>query len=298
MTTYLLLLTGMLFFGAGTPLSKLIGQDVPIYIAAFLRMLIAAVTLSPYLIYKHNTIRKIPKNDYGLLAVITLVGMGLFTITLLEGTQRISGVLSSIIMSLVPAVTGIGSVLVFKEKFSNYTLLSLALAVTGVVIINVSSSDGPLIMNTRQSLIGALLVLAAVVSEASYSLAGKKISADLNPVITTGLAAWGGTLLFLPIAAYQFFQNSSVQISLENWAALFGWSLGTLCIGTVLWYQGMKRARAVTASVFMAVMPVSALIFSYILLGEAFQWVHVLGFGIVVSGILLGTRKNAKEANE
>lgn len=224
--------------------------------------------------------------------------MGLFTITLLEGTQRISGVLSSIIMSLVPAVTGIGSVFVFKEKFSKYTLLSLALAVTGVVIINVTSADGPLILNTRQSLIGALLVLAAVVSEASYSLAGKKVSATLNPVITTGLAAWGAALLFLPIAAYQFFQNSSVHISLQNWAALLGWSLGTLCIGTVLWYQGMKRVQAVTASLFMAVMPVSALIFSYILLDEAFEWVHVVGFAVVVSGILLGTRKNATDGGK
>jgi drug/metabolite transporter (DMT)-like permease len=37
----------------------------------------------------------------------------------------------------------------------------------------------------------------------------------------------------------------------------------------------------------MGVMPVSALVLSYVLLGEAFEWVHLLGFGVVFAGVLL-----------
>lgn len=37
----------------------------------------------------------------------------------------------------------------------------------------------------------------------------------------------------------------------------------------------------------MAVMPLSALIGSYLLLAEAFRWSHLLGFGLVFAGVIL-----------
>jgi len=37
----------------------------------------------------------------------------------------------------------------------------------------------------------------------------------------------------------------------------------------------------------MSVMPVSALLLSYLLLGEQFRWLHLAGFAFVFSGVLL-----------
>lgn len=37
----------------------------------------------------------------------------------------------------------------------------------------------------------------------------------------------------------------------------------------------------------MGVMPVSPLILSYVLLGESFCWLHLAGFALVFSGVLL-----------
>jgi drug/metabolite transporter (DMT)-like permease len=43
----------------------------------------------------------------------------------------------------------------------------------------------------------------------------------------------------------------------------------------------------------MAVMPVSALLLSYLLLGEAFQWSHVLGMALVLVGLAFVIRSGA-----
>lgn len=43
----------------------------------------------------------------------------------------------------------------------------------------------------------------------------------------------------------------------------------------------------------MGVMPVSALVLSYILLGEAFQWIHLVGSGVVLAGLALVIRSGA-----
>lgn len=294
-TVYVLLVFGMTLFGTGTPVSKVISQEVPVYLASFLRVLVSAVVLTPFLWQQRNKLAELSKRDYLYLLLITIVGMVLFSITMLEGTSRISGVMSSIIMSLTPAITGVGSVLFFKEKFSWQTAVSLCLAVVGVVIINVSSASGGVLLSSTQALLGVALVFGAVLCEATFTLTGKKISADLNPVLTTGISAWGATVLFLPFALYQSFTSSSLELNWSTTLAIGWWGVGTLCLGTILWYQGMKRAKAMTASVFMAVMPISALVFSYLLLGENFKWIHVLGFGIAATGIVLGSLQSTEE---
>jgi drug/metabolite transporter (DMT)-like permease len=43
--------------------------------------------------------------------------------------------------------------------------------------------------------------------------------------------------------------------------------------------------KRLTADLFMAVMPVSALLLAYVLLGETFSWVQPLGMVIVLTGL-------------
>jgi drug/metabolite transporter (DMT)-like permease len=47
----------------------------------------------------------------------------------------------------------------------------------------------------------------------------------------------------------------------------------------------------------MAVMPVSALILSYVLLDESFQWIHLAGFGLALAGVLLMSREHQQQAD-
>lgn len=73
---------------------------------------------------------------------------------------------------------------------------------------------------------------------------------------------------------------------------------GTLALGSWLWYSGLARAEGAIAAGFMGVMPASALILSYVLLGEEFRWIHLLGFGIVFAGVLLISWEHARMSGE
>jgi drug/metabolite transporter (DMT)-like permease len=44
----------------------------------------------------------------------------------------------------------------------------------------------------------------------------------------------------------------------------------------------------------MGVMPASALILSYVLLGESFRWIHMAGFATVFAGVLLISWEHAR----
>lgn len=68
------------------------------------------------------------------------------------------------------------------------------------------------------------------------------------------------------------------------------WGAGTMALGSLLWFAGMRRSGAVTSSAFMGVMPISALILSYLLLGEPFRWIHALGMALVLIGLVVVVR--------
>jgi drug/metabolite transporter (DMT)-like permease len=46
----------------------------------------------------------------------------------------------------------------------------------------------------------------------------------------------------------------------------------------------------------MSVMPLTALVLSYVLLGETFRWAHLAGFGLVFAGVILMIIEHARES--
>jgi drug/metabolite transporter (DMT)-like permease len=82
-----------------------------------------------------------------------------------------------------------------------------------------------------------------------------------------------------------------------GWLALAWYGAGTLALGSALWYGGVSRAEGSVAAGFMGLMPVSALVLSYLLLGEAFRWLHPAGFGVVFLGVLLMSWEHARHAH-
>jgi drug/metabolite transporter (DMT)-like permease len=197
-------------------------------------------------------------------------------------------------MSLVPLVTGIGSILFFKSKLNKYKALALILGVVGVIIVNISEYNLNNFNFSDSFFIGTILVFIAVISEAIFTLGGKKLSKELDPILITGLATWISALLFLPMTVFQLENFKIEEIGTNDIVALLWWGVGTLALGTIIWYNGVKRAQALSASMFMTLMPISALLSSYVILDESFQPSHLLGIMLVVISILLFNVKKLK----
>ena len=81
-----------------------------------------------------------------------------------------------------------------------------------------------------------------------------------------------------------------------SWLALLWWGVATLGVGSALWYRGVSRAEGTTAAGFMAVMPASALLLSYVLLGEAFHMIHLAGIALVAGSVGLMSWAHMRDA--
>jgi drug/metabolite transporter (DMT)-like permease len=98
---------------------------------------------------------------------------------------------------------------------------------------------------------------------------------------------------FLPVAVWNAVGFDWGRPDTGEWLALAWWGVGTMVLGSWLWFRGMARVPGGTAAAFMAVMPVSALLLSYVLLGDAFHWAHVAGIALVLVGLVAVARTGA-----
>lgn len=276
------LAAGMAIFGSATPMSKIVTEAFPVFLASGLRMLLSAAVLLPIVFAMKTPVRDFERRDWGVLAAIAVVGMFGFTVFLLFGMKMVSGVTGSIVMSTAPAVTAAFSFIVFKDRLGWRKSAGIALSVAGVLLLNVTGEQD---QSGGSPLLGTLLVFLAVCSEAGYTLFGKLATERLTPYAIAGLSAALSIPIFLPFAVWDAAGFDFAKPGTGDWIALVWWGAGTMVLGSVLWYSGVAKVEGSTAAGFMGVMPASALILSYLLLGEPFQWPQLAGFAVVFAGV-------------
>jgi len=298
--TVALLVGGMVCYGTATPVSGVVGREFPPLLASFGRLAIAAALLVPLLLHRIrrgeesevvSTARSLDRADWARLAAIAVIGTFGFSILMLLGMREAPGAVAAVVMATTPGVTAAGAVVFLGDSVSRWTLLGIGLAVTGVLVVNLGADVAQGSGNAVW--LGAGLVFGAVVCEATYSIVGKRLTVDLSPLQIVTAAAVLGAVLFAPLAVVEATSFSMSDPTIGQWIGLGWWGAGTMALGSWLWFRGMRRVRAATASAFMAVMPISALVGSYVLLGEAFQIVHAAGIAIALVGLAAVVRSGA-----
>lgn len=287
---------GMVLFGSATPVAKLVTAEFPVFLGAGLRVALGALALLPLALAKREGLRHLTRRDWLLVALIAIFGMFGFSVFMLYGMQLVPGTVGAVVMSTTPAVTAAAAMLLMGESATWRKLAAIALAVAGVLLLQLGGgTDGD---GGGWPWLGALLVFAAVCCEAAYTLLGKRASEAADPILVAFLAAALSLPLFLPLALWQAGDFAPGEVSWQGWLALAWYGLGTLALGTWFWYAGVARAEGSVAAGFMGLMPVTALLLSYLLLGEAFRWIQPLGFAVVFAGVLLMAWEHKRQSSD
>ncbi len=135
-------------------------------------------------------------------------------------------------------------------------------------------------------MLGDLLIGGSVLGEALWAIFGKTVSQRVSPLVLAALTTFCGFTFFLPFGIVQAIGFPFQSLPVSGWLVVVYY--GT--VGTVgaylLWYQGIPKVPASTAGMFVGIMPVSAVILSYVFLKELFLWAHVLGILCVLAALV------------
>jgi drug/metabolite transporter (DMT)-like permease len=299
-TTYVQLAIGMAMFGSAAPISKIVTEAMPVFIGSGLRVALGAAFLLPFAINDFGALTRFGLRDWLMLGAIALFGMFGFSVLMLYGMKIVSGVSGAVVMSTTPAVTALASIVFLRETASWRKVGAIVLAGAGVLVLQMGlGGDGAISGPAALDLwLGAALVFGAVCCEAVYTLMGKQLFAKIDPVAVACLACLLALPLFVPFAAWQWHDFHPTAVRWPDWVAVVWYGVCTLALGSWLWYSGLAKAEGSVAAGFMGVMPTSALVLSYFLLGESFAWTHLVGFATVFAGVLLISWEHARMSTE
>jgi drug/metabolite transporter (DMT)-like permease len=279
----------MAIVGSSVVVGKLVVAHVPVFLIGGLRLLLACLVLVPALLLVERGWPRLSRRDLAVLTLQAFTGIFLFTTLLLGGLRLTSAAAAGIVTSTTPAVAGALSVLFLGERLTTARAGGIGLAVLGILALNLARpAEGA--TAGANPLAGNLLVFGAVIGEALFIICGKVAAARVPPLTAATTLSVLGFLMFLPFTLWEALRFDLARVSLADWGGIAYWGLVVTVIAFVLWARGLAVVPASTAAVFTAVLPVSAVLLSYALLGERFAWSHVVGGACVIAGIALLAR--------
>jgi drug/metabolite transporter (DMT)-like permease len=276
----------MALVGSYVALSKPLVAALPVFLLAWLRFGIGGLAM-PHWLRKPAGELPLSAQTRRLLFLESLLGNFLFSICMLFGVSMTSAVSAGVIMASIPAVVAVMSWAFLRERVAPRVWGAVACAVAGIGLLAFGKDAGTLA--GPRAWLGNLLVLGAVLCEASYAVIGKKLTGALGPRRITALVNLWGFALMTPLGLWQAWGFEFGAIAPRIWALLLFYALAASVWSVWLWMTGLRRVPAALGGVFTVMLPVSATLVGVLVLGEPFGGLQATAFALALAGVLLAT---------
>ncbi|MGI8484511.1 MAG: DMT family transporter [Thermomicrobiales bacterium] len=294
---YISLAVAMSIVGSSVVTGKYITDAMPIFLASGIRFIIATGILAVWMTMQRRSgivQPRISRRDHGVMALQAFTGIFIFNVLLLLGLKLTTATTSGIITSATPAIIALLS-LFLGERLTGRIWMGVLLAMAGVLAVNLFGAGG-VDSPASNPLLGALLVLGAVVGEALYTIFGKMLSGRIAPVAIATWVSLYGALMFLLPGLWELRGFDPGKVPASAWWSVAYSATAVTVVAFVLWFRGLQRVPASTAAPFTGMIPIVAVVLAAILLHEPVGWPHLVGIVCVISGILLITSGSSRRA--
>lgn len=282
----------MSLVGSYVALSKPLAAIFPVFLLAWLRFGIGAAAMLHWL-RKPADEPPLTLHTRRLLFLESFLGNFLFTLLMIGGVKLTTAISAGVIMATIPAAVAILSWIFLRERVAPRTWAAVACAVLGITLLGLSKTtpDAAGIANasTPASWLGQLMLVGAVLCEASYAVIGKTLTGTLTPRRITALVNLWGLALSTPFGLWFAWRFDFAGVGAGTWLLLAFYGLAASVWTVWLWMTGLRSVPAAQAGVFTVLLPTSAVLVGVLALDERMQALQWVAFGAAVAGILLAT---------
>lgn len=274
---YLLIVISAIGFGV-MPIFASYAYDSGVSLTTFLflRFAFTSIIFFAYIFLKKI---KINISKTQLLYLILLGGI-LYT---LQSTFYFSSIkyiptsLAVLLLYLYPVFVAFLSFFINKEKLSIKLFLSIAISLTGMILV----------LGTPESdinYVGILLALGAAIIYSFYIIFGNKMALQLSPIITSAFIALFASLSLL--IGGLFTNTMSFDFNTLGWIPILGTTLFSSIIAMFTFFKGMNIIGPTRASILSMVEPVVTIVFSILLFNDKMSALQFIGGIIIIIGAI------------
>lgn len=277
--------TAALSAGTAVVATRFVVGDLDPISLAFWRYLIGSICFLPVLPLlwpKH----RLTARDIGTVAVLGLWFFCLFTWGFNAALEVIPAARGAVGLATVPIQTLVVAALFGREMMNLRKVSAVALAFTGVAVV-----FGPAALGEAEAMPwrGDVYMLAGVFCAALYSVFSRASLRAHGPLFVTALAMVFGTVALLFLSLVTDGGPSRPSLDKTGWAALL--FLGTFAgaVQFALFTWALRWLPPSTTVIYVALNPITAVILSGLLLGEAITALSLIGLALVLAGIAMST---------
>jgi len=244
----------------------------------YFRFLIASLFFVPVLLFSKGKV--LPKRREWLYIIgLAITGVSVNNLVFYLGLERTDASIAAMIVSINPLMTMIFAVLILREHMSRLKWLSVLLGIAGVsLLVGWNVSFGRLIGNL-------LILLAASIWGLSFSFSKMLSNQGFSPVIVTAWSVVIGTLFLSPFNLHSF--SKFLTLNPVFWGWILFIAIVASVISYILHYKAIEVLGAGTVAPSTNIIPFSGAVTAALLLGERITLLAVIGFILVLLGVIL-----------
>lgn len=281
---HLLLILPPLFWAGNSVLARGVADLIPPIAMSFWRWLIALAFLLPFT--WRQTLRDWPtiRQGWKSILLLGLLGIASFNTLLYTAAHSTSAINIALTQSVMPALIVLISYVTFHDRISRKQLFAIVLCMLGAGYI-IIHGDLQRLMELR-FVIGDLIMLFAVCLYALYSALLRK-RPNIHPLsfLTSSFAV--GVVFLLPLYLWEFQRVPAFVLSQAAVTSLLYVAICPSILAYLFWNRGIIEIGANRAGLYINLLPLFAALLAVIFLGEQFQSYHVVGIGLIFTGLLL-----------
>jgi drug/metabolite transporter (DMT)-like permease len=288
---YLLLSITALCWAGNAIVGRLAAGHIPPVTLAFLRWSIAFLIILPFA-WKHlardwGAIRA----RLGLMILISVTGIGGFN-TLqywaLEYTQALNTLL---LQSAGPLIVAVWSLILLGVRLTLAQAAGVMVSLIGVLVILLHGD-----LTTLSSIEfnkGDIIFTVAMVVFGLYSVLTLK-RPQIHALSFAAFTFGCGAACLIPLLIWELWARPVMQINTANLLSLFYVAVFPSTVAYLCFNRGVQLIGANRAAPFFHVVPLFGAAMAMVFLGERPHLFHVVGFALVLTGVFVASRKQAK----
>jgi drug/metabolite transporter (DMT)-like permease len=229
-----------------------------------------------------RTPTRLSARDVAELAVLGFVGHFLYQYFFIGGLALTTVANSSLMLASTPVVIAIIGAVFGYERVGLRHWAGAALSLAGIYIVVGRGVD-----IGGRGFTGDLMMVAAVVCWAIYTLGSRRLVSRHSPVGVTGLSMAIGTLVYVPVMWSHVRGVNWASLDWRTWASIVYSSIFALGVAYTIWYAGVRQIGSARTSVYSNLIPIVAMVTAVAFLGEPVRLTNAIGAAAVLAGVAL-----------
>jgi len=279
----------MFSWGVSWSNAKILGEYFSPTTIMFWRFLIASIILFPFLFLLKIDKNKIKSQFFKIILASIL--LCLYNYCYFQGTRiGLAGIGGVLVTTLMPVITTILTIIFFRKKIELNIKIGIIFGlISGILLLKIWNYDIIQLINN-----GNIYFLLGAFFWSILTFLTQNITKEINAIIYS-IILFSFSAIFILIFIPESFDYKIFESEFRFWVHFLSVTIFAMAFGTVAYFYATQELGATISSSFTFLVPVSAIIFSIMLLDEIPDNISWIGcIMAIISVILINYKSTGK----